>query len=147
MVHIINPSLNILQLFHFIANNILACPSLVSWLRTLYGRLRVQRFQRRRQDQQHKNKIASNVKGENYNGKYIFIWLLKLNQKFNKLITCLSRETVYFKFIYNAGSCINEARRLSEVMVPMINVSPSPTTHHNFENHARNTDETVLNVE
>lgn len=40
------------------ANNILACPSLISWLRSLYQRLRVQRIQRRRQDlHQQKTKI------------------------------------------------------------------------------------------
>jgi hypothetical protein len=49
-------------------------------------------------------------------------------------------------FISNIGSCVNENHRLSEVMVPMINVTSSPTTPNKFENNATITDDNVLNI-
>ena len=64
-----NSLMIITSVLFFTANNILACPSLISWLRSLYQRLRVQRIQRRRQDlHQQKPKYTSDTNGENHNG-------------------------------------------------------------------------------
>jgi hypothetical protein len=57
------------------SNNILACPSFISWLRSLCGRLRTQQssHRQRRQEQPHKHKFNANANSENINCEYFCV--------------------------------------------------------------------------